>query len=74
MSHSIGDIVQLKSGGPQMTVQRIIGSDNTNLIVKAADEFMKTQGFREGDIVCQWFNGNKLESGTFKMEGLKKVE
>lgn len=74
MKLNIGDIVQLKSGGPQMTVQRIVGSDNSNLIVKAADEFMKTQGFKEGDIVCQWFNGNKLESGTFKAEGLTKVK
>jgi len=51
MEFAIGEIVQLKSGGPQMTVQRIVGSDNSNLIIKAADEFMKTQGFREGDIV-----------------------
>jgi len=74
MGYNLGDIVQLKSGGPQMTVQRIVGSDNSNLMIKAADEFMKTQGFREGDVVCQWFNGNKLESGTFKAEGLKKPE
>ena len=74
MEFKIGDIVQLKSGGPQMSVQRIVGSDSSNLLIKAADEFMKSQGFREGDIVCQWFNGNKLESGTFKAEGLIKVE
>ena len=73
MEYNLGDIVQLKSGGPQMTVQRIIGSDKSNLMIKASDEFMKTQGFKEGDVVCQWFNGNKLESGTFKAESLKKI-
>ncbi len=70
MKFNIGDIVQLKSGGPQMTVQRIIGSDS-NFMIKAADEFLKTQGFAEGDVVCQWFNDNKLESGTFKQDSLK---
>lgn len=71
MKFNIGDIVQLKSGGPQMTVQRIIGSGDSNFMIKAADEFLKTQGFNEGDVVCQWFNDNKLESGTFKQDSLK---
>ncbi len=73
MKYAIGDVVQLKSGGPSMTVQRIIGSDNSNFMIKAADEFMKTQGFSEGDVVCQWFSGNKLESGTFKVDSLMIV-
>ena len=50
MEFKIGDIVQLKSGGPQMSVQRIVGSDSSNLLIKAADEFMKTRpcfGFGE---------------------------
>lgn len=72
MSFKIGDVVQLKSGGPQMKVQRIIGADDTNFMIKTADEFLKTQGFTDGDVICQWFNGNKLESGTFKSDSLDK--
>ncbi|TAH40597.1 MAG: DUF2158 domain-containing protein [Bacteroidetes bacterium] len=55
-----------------MTVQRIIGADDTNFMIKAADEFLKTQGYTDGDVICQWFNGNKLESGTFKSDSLDK--
>ena len=72
MDFKIGDVVQLKSGGPQMTVQRIIGADDSNFMIKTADEFLKTQGFKGGDLICQWFNGNKLESGTFKSNSLDK--
>ena len=72
MSFKIGDVVQLKSGGPQMTVQRIIGADNSNFMIQTADEFLKSQGFSDGDAICQWFNGNKLESETFKSESLDK--
>ena len=70
MNYKIGDIVQLKSGGPQMTIQRIIGADNSNFLIKTADELLKTQGFIDGDVVCQWFNGNSLEKGTFKADSL----
>ncbi|HRE72598.1 MULTISPECIES: DUF2158 domain-containing protein [unclassified Candidatus Accumulibacter] len=54
----VGDIVQLKSGGPEMTVQKIndIGDD------------VSTVRFR-----CQWFAGKKLESGSFPEESLKPV-
>jgi uncharacterized protein YodC (DUF2158 family) len=69
----IGDIVQLKSGGPKMTVQRIIGEDRNNLGVKAADEFLKMRGFKDGDVVCQWFESSSLKDGTFKVESLVKV-
>ena len=73
MEYKVGDIVRLKSGGPQMTIQRIIGTDNSNFMIKAADEFMKTQGFNNGDLVCQWFDGNKLESGNFKTDSMTVV-
>jgi uncharacterized protein YodC (DUF2158 family) len=41
---AIGDLVQLRSGGPSMTVQ-----DKTP----------------NGNLVCQWFGGKKLERGVF---------
>jgi len=47
-----GDIVQLKSGGPKMTVEDIF----------------------DDDIMCQWFEGSKLNEGIFTQESLIKVE
>ena len=69
-----GDIVQLKSGGPKMTVHRLIGSDNNNIGLKAADEFFKLRGFKDGDVTCNWFEGSSLRDGTFKVESLVRVE
>jgi uncharacterized protein YodC (DUF2158 family) len=71
---TIGDIVQLKSGGPKMTVQRIIGSDRTNFGIIASDEYLKLRGFADGDVICQWFEGNSLKDGTFKAASLNKLE
>jgi uncharacterized protein YodC (DUF2158 family) len=65
-----GEVVQLKSGGPKMTVQRILGSDKSNFGLIAADEFLKINGYKDGDAVCQWFEGSSLKNGTFKTESL----
>ncbi len=70
----MGDVVQLKSGGPKMTIQRIMGSDKSNFGVKAADEFLKLSGYKDGDVICQWFEGNSLRDGTFKTESLNRAE
>jgi uncharacterized protein YodC (DUF2158 family) len=48
-----GDLVQLKSGGPIMTVR------NTDL---DGPEY----------VLCQWFNGKKLEEGTFPVISLQE--
>ena len=71
-SIKVGDVVQLKSGGPKMTVQRVIGSDQSNLGLKASDEFLKLKGFRDGDVVCNWFEASSLKDGTFKLESLNR--
>jgi uncharacterized protein YodC (DUF2158 family) len=70
----IGDVVQLRSGGPKMTVQRIIGSDNNNIGLKAGDEFLKLRGFKDGDVICNWFEGSSLRDGTFKIESLIQLD
>lgn len=66
----ITDVVQLNAGGPKMSILRFIGEDKSIFQLKSADEFIKLQGFREGDVICQWFDGNKLSTGTFKRETL----
>ena len=71
---NIGDIVQLRSGGPKMTVQRIIGADKNNFGLKAADEYLKMRGFTDGDVICQWFEGNALKDGTFKSASLNHLD
>ena len=68
------DIVQLKSGGPKMTVQRFIGEKTMNYGVKIADETRKLKGFNDGDAVCQWFDGSDLKEGVFPAEALRKLE
>ena len=70
----IGDVVQLKSGGPKMTVQRIVGTDNHNIGLKAGDEFLKMRGFKDGDVICNWFEGSSLRDGTFKIESLVQLD
>jgi uncharacterized protein YodC (DUF2158 family) len=53
-----GEIVKLKSGGPEMTVDRI----HTNIY----DSF-------SGKYTCKWFSGDELQEGDFDEETLEKV-
>ncbi len=65
-TYKTGDIVQLKSGGPKMAVNRYVESD---IIDDAVD------GPKDGPhVVCQWFAGAKLERGTFPEQSLQPVE
>jgi uncharacterized protein YodC (DUF2158 family) len=54
---AIGDIVRLKSGGPEMTVKSL------------PDPIDWPQNYYR----CQWFAGKKLESGTFPPDSLELV-
>ncbi len=65
-----GDIVVLKSGGPKMTVQRIIGSD-LDVSLNQIDDYIKLfKGNKPGDVFCQWFEGNELKQGAFPHDSL----
>jgi len=56
MAFKPGDIVQLKSGGPKMTVQK---------------EETSSPRADEGRCWCKWFAGAKLERGSFHEEELQ---
>ncbi len=51
----VGDIVKLKSGGPEMTVNEAIAD---------------FQDVETGKYRCQWFAGKKLDNGVFPYESL----
>ncbi len=69
-----GELVQLKSGGPKMTVRRIIGGD-TDVSFQMVDDYIKRiKGFKDGDVICQWFEGNELKDGAFPKESLIKMK
>lgn len=73
MTLNIGDIVQLKSGGPKMTVNGIVGDDQHSLS-KSIETALRMRGNADGSIYCSWFLVNKLTSGTFILETLKKID
>ncbi|HEY5536856.1 MAG TPA: DUF2158 domain-containing protein [Ignavibacteria bacterium] len=69
-----GDIVQLKSGGPNMTVNKIIG-DSRDQKIKNIELLLKaSKGYKDGDVKCQWFVNNELKEGYFTPETLKSAE
>jgi uncharacterized protein YodC (DUF2158 family) len=49
----IGNVVQLRSGGPKMTIHGLVS---------------------DGDVICQWFEGNVVHEESFPREALQKVE
>ena len=55
-----GDQVQLKSGGPTMTV------DNCESIFDSPDN--------EESYTCHWFSDKKLNRGSFSVESLIEVK
>ncbi|MGO8698401.1 MAG: YodC family protein [Limisphaerales bacterium] len=67
-----GDVVRLKSGGPTMTVQRLVG-DNEHPASKLVDNYLRVKGCKDGDPVCHWFVGAELKSESFTKETLELV-
>ena len=59
----IGDTVQLKSGGPEMTVKNY----------KALFSLKESNKESDTEVVCQWMEKNKLQQGTFHEDMLDLV-
>jgi len=59
---SVGDLVQLKSGGPTMTVTRVVGTSTSGL----QELKQVVEGLAEGDVVCTWFAGEEKQSAGFR--------
>ncbi len=57
-----GDIVKLKSGGPEMTVKDDVEVPGLGF------------GVTMTEIHCQWFAGNKLQEGHFSEDSLEPVK
>jgi uncharacterized protein YodC (DUF2158 family) len=58
---AVGDVVQLKSGGPKMTIAEI-------------GDFGMGYGDSETKARCLWFEGTKQREALFVPQTLSKVE
>ncbi len=70
MDFQTGDKVKLISGGTDMTVKGRLGDGSLTKIESYA---LTINGFVDGDVYCQWFNGNKPEGAAFRNAMLKKL-
>ena len=58
----------MKSGGPELTVVRILGKGKEDKFA-LIDRF----GYEEGDVICEWLDGDKNKYDIFKRTSLELV-
>ena len=65
----IGDVIRLKSGGPNMTISYIVGQGGIQ------DSILKSNGLTEGDSVATWFDSkHEQKTSQFKKETVELVK
>ncbi|WP_299134545.1 DUF2158 domain-containing protein [uncultured Tenacibaculum sp.] len=69
-----GDVVRLKSGGPDMTIVRIIGVEQNNNRTVMADKIVVSAGYDNGDAICEWFDKTERKNEVFKISSLEKIK
>lgn len=69
----IGDVVYLNSNpAVLMTVLYVLGTEPKGFQDKTITYQMKMQGYKEGDVCCNWFENGKLQTSFFKAAMLTK--
>jgi uncharacterized protein YodC (DUF2158 family) len=69
-----GNVVKLKSGGPEMTVIRVIGQENSNSREAQSDKIYLLHGHNIGDVACEWFDKLDSKSKIFKSSSLELIK
>lgn len=64
----VGDVVRMKSGSPEMTVIHILNNEKEDKFV-----FIDRHGYEEGDVICEWSDGDKKKSDVFRKTTLEIV-
>ncbi|MGP2502285.1 YodC family protein [Pantoea ananatis] len=59
----VGDVIKLKSGGPDMTIKKLDTTYDSN-----SKKYVWLKSY-----TCQWFAGKKLESGSFPHDSVEQV-
>jgi uncharacterized protein YodC (DUF2158 family) len=70
----MGNVVKLNSNQQQMTINWVIGSNARPVVLINIDETLMLKGFRDGDIVCLWFDENSvLHEESFSATSVTKI-
>ncbi len=64
-----GDVVRLKCGGPDMTVEYTAGESYE----EERGEVIETLKVPEGRVRCAWFSRANLNNGLFSINSLVKI-
>ena len=65
-----GNKVKTKSGNTEMTVVRMVGSEETDELV-----FVNVRGYEMGDIICEWLDSEEhTHTDIFKKSSLEPVK
>lgn len=69
----VGDVVQLASGGEQMTIANVIDSTVSGYLAIGYGQMKAINPGAEVFYACTWFNGKDLQNATFREEVLVKA-
>lgn len=69
-----GNVVRLKSGGPEMTIVRVLGIEKGNARIEMQDKFMLSSGYDNGDLFCEWFEKTTRKNDVFKASSVELIK